>query len=51
MNKNRREAFSDCILAIVITIMVTESKVPHGEQRTEYLPSTILWQFPNHPES
>ena len=31
MNKNRMEAFSDGVLAIIITIMVLELKVPHGE--------------------
>ncbi len=31
MNKNRLEAFSDGVLAIVLTIMVLELKVPHGE--------------------
>ncbi len=30
MNKNRLEAFSDGVLAIIITIMVLELKVPHG---------------------
>ena len=30
MNKNRLEAFSDGVLAIIITIMVLEFKVPHG---------------------
>ncbi|MFV8349597.1 TMEM175 family protein [Flavobacterium sp. GT2P42] len=30
MNKNRLEAFSDGVLAIVITIMVLEIKVPEG---------------------
>ena len=30
MNKGRLEAFSDGVLAIVITIMVLEMKVPHG---------------------
>lgn len=29
MNKNRLEAFSDGVLAIIITIMVLELKVPH----------------------
>src|SRR5499425_989584 len=30
MTKGRLEAFSDGVLAIVITIMVLELKVPHG---------------------
>ena len=30
MHKNRLEAFSDGVLAIIITIMVLEIKVPHG---------------------
>ena len=30
MEKNRMEAFSDGVLAIIITIMVLEMKVPHG---------------------
>lgn len=30
MNKNRLEAFSDAVIAIIITIMVLEMKVPHG---------------------
>ena len=31
MHKTRLEAFSDGVLAIIITIMVLEMKVPHGE--------------------
>ncbi|MBP6596977.1 MAG: DUF1211 domain-containing protein [Arenimonas sp.] len=31
MHKNRLEAFSDGVIAIVITIMVLEMKVPHGD--------------------
>ena len=30
MEKNRMEAFSDGVIAIIITIMVLEMKVPHG---------------------
>ena len=30
MAKNRVEAFSDGVIAIIITIMVLELKVPHG---------------------
>ena len=30
MPKTRLEAFSDGVLAIIITIMVLELKVPHG---------------------
>ncbi|PSL22629.1 TMEM175 family protein [Chitinophaga ginsengisoli] len=35
MKKTRLEAFSDGVLAIIITIMVLEIKVPHGEQFSE----------------
>ncbi|MHC5732604.1 MAG: TMEM175 family protein, partial [Nostoc sp.] len=30
MKKSRLEAFSDGVIAIIITIMVLELKVPHG---------------------
>jgi uncharacterized membrane protein len=30
MNKTRLEAFSDAVIAIIITIMVLEFKIPHG---------------------
>ncbi len=40
MTKNRLEAFSDGVLAIIITIMVLELKVPHGEEMQALLP---LW--------
>lgn len=32
MSKNRLEAFSDGVIAIIITIMVLEMKVPHGSE-------------------
>lgn len=32
MNKTRLEAFSDGVIAIIITIMVLEMKPPHGEE-------------------
>ena len=31
MGKGRIEAFSDAVIAVIITIMVLEMKVPHGE--------------------
>jgi len=41
MTKNRLEAFSDGVIAIItITIMVLEFKVPHGTQWADLLP---LW--------
>src|SRR3990167_7340545 len=38
MGKNRLEAFSDGVLAIVITIMVLELKVPHEPSLTGLIP-------------
>ncbi len=32
MSKGRLEAFSDGVIAIIITIMVLEMKVPHGDR-------------------
>ncbi len=38
MSKNRLEAFSDGVLAIIITIMVLEMKVPHGSDLSSLQP-------------
>ena len=38
MPKTRLEAFSDGVLAIIITIMVLELKVPHGEDLSVLVP-------------
>ena len=38
MGKQRLEAFSDGVIAIIITIMVLEMKVPHGEDLASLLP-------------
>ena len=46
MNKSRLEAFSDGVLAIIITIMVLEFKIPHGstiEVLKELLPVFISY--------
>ena len=38
MSKGRLEAFSDGVIAIIITIMVLEMKVPHGDSVDDLLP-------------
>jgi len=38
LGKNRLEAFSDGVIAIIITIMVLELRVPHGEDLATLLP-------------
>ena len=38
MGKGRLEAFSDGVIAIIITIMVLEMKVPHGDNVDDLLP-------------
>jgi uncharacterized membrane protein len=38
MGKGRLEAFSDAVIAIIITIMVLELKVPHGDSAEQLRP-------------
>jgi uncharacterized membrane protein len=38
MGKGRLEAFSDGVIAIIITIMVLEMKVPHGDHLADLAP-------------
>ena len=38
MNKNRLEAFSDGVIAIIITIMVLELKMPAGATLSDLKP-------------
>ena len=38
MTKGRLEAFSDGVIAIIITIMVLEMKVPHGDHLEDLVP-------------
>src|SRR5438067_11874084 len=38
MTKGRLEAFSDGVIAIIITIMVLEMKVPHGDSVDALVP-------------
>ena len=38
MGKNRLEAFFDGVVAIIITIMVLEMKVPHGDSLDALVP-------------
>ena len=43
MHKGRLEAFSDGVIAIIITIMVLEFKVPHGSQLADLAPLLPLF--------
>jgi len=48
MNKNRLEAFSDGVLAIIVTIMVLEMKAPRGaewDNLSELVPKFISYLF------
>ncbi|CAM5304339.1 hypothetical protein RLIN73S_05501 [Rhodanobacter lindaniclasticus] len=43
VHENRLEAFSDGVLAIIITIMVLEMKVPHGETLAAPVPMAPVY--------
>lgn len=43
MNKGRLEAFGDAIIAIIITIMVLEFRVPKSPQLSALLPLIPKW--------
>ena len=43
MGKNRLEAFSDGVIAIIITIMVLEMKVPHGDSLRTLTPAVPVF--------
>lgn len=43
MKKGRLEAFSDGVLAIILTIMVLELKVPHGDTLSDLVPMIPLF--------
>jgi TMEM175 potassium channel family protein len=38
MGKDRLEAFSDCVISIIITVMVLQLKVPHGNRWDALVP-------------
>jgi uncharacterized membrane protein len=43
MSKNRLEAFSDGVIAVIITIMVLELKVPHGGDAAALAPLAVTF--------
>jgi uncharacterized membrane protein len=43
MTKTRLEAFSDGVIAIIITIMVLELKVPHGDTIADLKPLALVF--------
>ena len=47
MRTGRLEAFSDGVIAIIITIMVLEMKVPHGDSPNELLPVLPVFLDPS----
>ena len=47
MGTSRLEAFSDGVIAVIITIMVLEMKVPHGEGMETLVPVIPLFLLTN----
>ena len=45
MGKNRLEAFSDGVIAIIITIMVLEMKIPHGDSVGTLAPLSVFMSY------
>ncbi len=45
MGQGRLEAFSDGVIAIIITIMVLEMKVPHGDSLSSLKPILPFYQL------
>jgi len=45
MNKGRLEAFSDGVLAIIITIMILEIKAPEGHEFVDLKPLMLCFEF------
>jgi uncharacterized membrane protein len=43
MDKNRLEAFSDGVIAVIITIMVLDLKIPHGSDFSALLPQAPVF--------
>lgn len=50
MHKGRLEAFTDGVVAIIITVMVLEVKAPHGTDFAALASAAPLFLVPTIPE-